>query len=150
RKAVPASFAITDVHELCLVGLVGFIDPPREEAIRAVAECRGAGIQVKMITGDHATTAATIARQRELADRIEVVKGAWLESIDDAGLAAVAERTSVFARGTPEHKLRIVRALQSRGETVAMTGDGVNDAPSLKQADIGIAMGHKGTEAAKE
>jgi len=150
RKAVPASFAITDVHELCLVGLVGFIDPPREEAIRAVAECRGAGIQVKMITGDHATTAATIARQLELADRIEVLTGPELESIDDAGLPAVAERTSVFARATPEHKLRIVRALQSRGETVAMTGDGVNDAPSLKQADIGIAMGHKGTEAAKE
>jgi len=130
--------------------IVGFIDPPREEAIRAVADCRGAGIAVKMITGDHAATAAAIAAQLKLADEIRVVTGQALEGVPDAELPPLAESASVFARTTPEHKLRIVRALQSRGHTVAMTGDGVNDAPSLKQADIGIAMGHKGTEAAKE
>ena len=147
---VPAQLALEDVHGLVFAGIVGFIDPPREEAIRAVADCRGAGIAVKMITGDHAATAAAIAAQLRLADDVRVVTGQELEGIDDAELPGIAQRASVFARTTPEHKLRIVRALQSRGHTVAMTGDGVNDAPSLKQADIGIAMGHKGTEAAKE
>ena len=147
---VPTRFGLAEIGDLTFVGLVGFIDPPRDEAIDAVAECRGAGIQVKMITGDHAATAAAIAGQLRLSDRIHVVTGQQLEGVSDADLPGLAEQASVFARATPEHKLRIVRALQSRGHTVAMTGDGVNDAPSLKQADIGIAMGNKGTEAAKE
>ena len=147
---VPARFELADVGELVFAGIVGFIDPPRDEAIRAVADCRGAGIAVKMITGDHAATAAAIASQLQLADEIRVVTGQDLEGVPDDALPQLAETASVFARTTPEHKLRIVRALQSRGHTVAMTGDGVNDAPSLKQADIGIAMGNKGTEAAKE
>ncbi|HRN61172.1 MAG TPA: HAD-IC family P-type ATPase, partial [Luteimonas sp.] len=147
---LPERFEPDDVGGLVFPGIVGFIDPPREEAIHAVADCRGAGIAVKMITGDHAATAAAIAGQLQLADEVRVVTGQELEGVADADLPALAESASVFARTTPEHKLRIVRALQSRGHTVAMTGDGVNDAPSLKQADIGIAMGRKGTEAAKE
>ena len=146
----PRDFRLEDVRGLRFHGLVGFIDPPREEAVHAVAECRSAGIAVKMITGDHATTAAAIAAQLDLADRLEVVTGATLDAVGDDELPALAARASVFARTTPEHKLRIVRALQACGHTVAMTGDGVNDAPALKQADIGIAMGRKGTEAAKE
>uniref|UniRef100_UPI0033409EDD HAD-IC family P-type ATPase n=1 Tax=Castellaniella defragrans TaxID=75697 RepID=UPI0033409EDD len=147
---VPERFGLRDVHGLTFAGLMGFIDPPREEAIRAVADCGGAGIAVKMVTGDHAATAAAIARQLKLAEEVQVVTGQDLEGVSDQDLPALAERACVFARTTPEHKLRIVRALQSLGHIVAMTGDGVNDAPSLKQADIGIAMGHKGTEAAKE
>ncbi|TYT27569.1 HAD-IC family P-type ATPase [Luteimonas viscosa] len=149
-ERVPERFVLDDIGELVFAGLVGFIDPPREEAIRAVADCRAAGIAVKMITGDHAATAAAIAEQLRLADDVRVVTGQELEGVTDAELPELAGRASVFARTTPEHKLRIVRALQSRGHTVAMTGDGVNDAPSLKQADIGVAMGRKGTEAAKE
>ncbi|MGQ4274436.1 cation-transporting P-type ATPase [Terrihabitans sp. B22-R8] len=132
------------------LGLMGFIDPPREEAVAAIAECRSAGIAVKMITGDHAATALAIARQLDLADDPQAVTGADLEGLSDAELAGLVRRASVFARTSPEHKLRIVRALQSDGAVVAMTGDGVNDAPSLKQADVGTAMGNKGTEAAKE
>src|SRR5690606_16428601 len=140
-----------DLREgLTFLGIVGFIDPPREEAIAAVAECHAAGIAVKMITGDHAATAAAIARQLGLAQAPEVTTGATLEHISDADLIEVAARTDVFARTSPEHKLRIVRALQARGAVVAMTGDGVNDAPALKQANVGVAMGRKGTEAAKE
>lgn len=135
---------------LVFLGLVGFIDPPREEAVAAVAECRSAGIGVKMITGDHGATAAAIARQLGLADEPRVVTGAELDAVSDEALSALALGTDVFARANPEHKLRIVRALQSTGAVVAMTGDGVNDAPSLKQADVGIAMGRKGTEAAKQ
>jgi magnesium-transporting ATPase (P-type) len=135
---------------LAFLGLVGFIDPPREEATRAVAECRSAGIEVKMITGDHARTAAAIARQLALADDPQALEGAQIDAMDDAALADAVRRTTVFARASPEHKLRIVRALQAQGAVVAMTGDGVNDAPSLKQADVGVAMGVKGTEAAKE
>ncbi len=135
---------------LIFLGIAGFIDPPREEAIEAVAQCRSAGIAVKMITGDHGATAAAIARQLGLADNPQVVTGAELEAVSDADLPELARRTSVFARTNPEHKLRIVRALQSEGAIVAMTGDGVNDAPALKQADVGIAMGRKGTEAAKQ
>jgi magnesium-transporting ATPase (P-type) len=138
-----------DGHML-LIGLVGLIDPPRPEAIAAVAECHGAGIRVKMITGDHAGTAAAIARQVGLQNPDRVLTGADLEKMNDAELAAVAIRTDVFARTSPEHKLRLVTALQSHGLTVAMTGDGVNDAPALKRADAGIAMGQKGSEAAKE
>ncbi|MEI2418512.1 HAD-IC family P-type ATPase [Orrella sp. JC864] len=148
--SAPARLSMADVAGLDFLGLVGFIDPPREEAIEAVAQCRAAGIAVKMITGDHAATALTIARQLRLAERPEVLTGAQLQEISDAELVRVAQRASVFARTNPEHKLRLVRALQSTGQTVAMTGDGVNDAPALKQADIGIAMGHKGTEAAKQ
>ncbi|MGE4429805.1 MAG: HAD-IC family P-type ATPase [Sphingobium sp.] len=133
-----------------LLGLVGFIDPPRTEAKDAIAECRSAGIGVKMITGDHAATALAIARQLELADDPRVLTGTDLEKLSDAELEQAAGGISVFARTSPEHKLRIVRALQARGRIVAMTGDGVNDAPSLKQADVGIAMGIKGTEASKE
>ena len=135
---------------LVFLGLVGFLDPPRDEVVAAIAECRTAGITVKMITGDHGATAAAIARQLGLGEDPEVVTGADLDTMDDTALLAAARRASVFARTNPGHKLRIVQALQSDGAVVAMTGDGVNDAPALKQADIGIAMGGKGTEAAKE
>jgi magnesium-transporting ATPase (P-type) len=131
-------------------GLVGLIDPPRPEAIAAVAECRAAGIRVKMITGDHAGTAAAIARQIGLENPDRVLTGADLDRFDDAQLALEAAGTDVFARTSPEHKLRLVTALQAGGHSVAMTGDGVNDAPALKRADAGIAMGRKGSEAAKE
>lgn len=133
-----------------LLGLVGFIDPPRAEVAHAIAECRSAGIGVKMITGDHAATALAIARQLELADDPQVLTGLELEKLSDAELERAVADVSVFARTSPEHKLRIVRALQAQGQIVAMTGDGVNDAPSLKQADVGVAMGIKGTEASKE
>lgn len=135
---------------LVFLGLTGFIDPPREEALAAVADCRSAGVAVKMITGDHAQTALAIARQLALSDDPQVVSGAELDTASDADLRKLVERASVFARASPEHKLRIVRALQGNGHIVAMTGDGVNDAPALKQADVGVAMGRKGTEAAKE
>jgi magnesium-transporting ATPase (P-type) len=135
---------------LTLLGLLGLIDPPREEAIAAVAECQGAGIRVKMITGDHAATAAAIARQVGLRGAAEVVTGQDLEAMDETTLRARAREADVFARTSPEHKLRLVEALQAEGAVVAMTGDGVNDAPALKRADVGVAMGRKGTEAAKE
>src|SRR5690606_34801376 len=128
----------------------GFIDPPRDEAVSAIAECRAAGITVKMITGDHAATAAAIARQLGLDESPRVLTGADLDGMSDDALGKAVDHTAVFARTSPEHKLRIVRALQAKGAVVAMTGDGVNDAPSLKQADVGIAMGQKGTEVAKE
>jgi magnesium-transporting ATPase (P-type) len=137
-------------EDLMFLGIVGFIDPPRDDAIAAIAQCRSAGIGVKMITGDHAATAAAIARQLGMAEAPEVITGAELESTSDQALVELAARSEVFARTSPEHKLRIVRALQAKGAVVAMTGDGVNDAPALKQADVGIAMGRKGTEAAKE
>ncbi|MDO8399049.1 MAG: cation-transporting P-type ATPase [Bradyrhizobium sp.] len=136
--------------QLVLIGLVGLIDPPRPEAVVAVAECHGAGIRVKMITGDHAGTAAAIGRQIGLQNFDRVLTGTDLDGMNEATLAAVALDTDIFARTSPEHKLRLVTALQSRGLTVAMTGDGVNDAPALKRADAGIAMGRKGSEAAKE
>nr|WP_104019174.1 cation-transporting P-type ATPase [Roseovarius nitratireducens] len=135
---------------LTLVALVGLIDPPRPEAIAAVAECRAAGIRVKMITGDHAATARAIAAQVGLQNHDRVLTGADLEAMDDAALADAATQTDIFARTSPADKLRLVTALQSRGLTVAMTGDGVNDAPALKRADAGIAMGLKGSAAAKE
>jgi magnesium-transporting ATPase (P-type) len=143
--------AFADVEGgLVLQGLLGLIDPPREEAIAAVRACAAAGIQVKMITGDHAATARAIAGQLGLAPRPTIVTGAELDRLDDTALRSVARDTVVFARTSPEHKLRLVQALQAEGAVVAMTGDGVNDAPALKRADIGIAMGRKGTEAAKE
>jgi len=137
-------------NSLVLLGLVGLIDPPRQEAIAAVAECKTAGIRVKMITGDHAVTAVAIARQIGLENPDAVLTGADLEGMDDAVLRAAVVDTDVFARTSPEHKLRLVMALQAHGMTVAMTGDGVNDAPALKRADAGIAMGCKGSEVAKE
>lgn len=152
-KAMPAgtqSLRADDLAGLECLGLVGFIDPPRDEALQAIAECREAGIAVKMITGDHAATATAIARELRLAEAPLAMTGAELDQVPDAALAERVRATHVFARTTPEHKLRIVRALQQQGEVVAMTGDGVNDAPSLKQADVGVAMGIKGTEAAKE
>ncbi|HEX2890929.1 cation-transporting P-type ATPase [Vineibacter terrae] len=153
-KSLPAGdgrLSMADLHQgLVFLGIVGFIDPPRDEAIQAIAECRSAGIAVKMITGDHGATAAAIARQLGLMKAPDVVIGADLDKTSDTALAPLAARADVFARTNPEHKLRIVRALQSTGAVVAMTGDGVNDAPALKQADVGIAMGRKGTEAAKE
>jgi calcium-translocating P-type ATPase len=142
--------AATLEEGLTFLGLVGLIDPPRPEAIAAVAECRAAGIRVKMITGDHAGTAAAIARQIGIETPDRVLTGHDLDKLDDAQLALEVVGTSVFARTSPEHKLRLVTALQSHGLSVAMTGDGVNDAPALKRADAGIAMGLKGSEAAKE
>ena len=135
---------------LTFLGIVGFIDPPRDEAIRAIAECASAGIAVRMITGDHAATAKAIARQLGLGDDPVVLTGHDLDQLSGEEFARAVRETVVFARTSPEHKLRIVQALQAEGRVVAMTGDGVNDAPSLKQADVGIAMGVKGTEAAKE
>jgi magnesium-transporting ATPase (P-type) len=133
-----------------LLGIMGFIDPPRAEAEAAVAECRRAGIAVKMITGDHELTAIAIARQLTLADEPVSLTGAAIDGMSDDELGARAAGATVFARATPEHKLRIVRALQAGGAIVAMTGDGVNDSPSLKAADVGIAMGRNGTAAARE
>lgn len=135
---------------LTLLGLLGLIDPPREEAIAAVAECQSAGIRVKMITGDHGGTARAIARQLGLVNHSDVLTGAEVDRMDDAALADRAPEVDVFARTSPQHKLRLVRALQARGYVIAMTGDGVNDAPALKQANVGVAMGRNGTEAAKE
>ena len=135
---------------LVLLGLIGLIDPPRDEAIAAVAECHKAGISVKMITGDHAGTAAAIARQIGLQQTDQPLTGAEIDQMEDSALEGAIRRTDVFARTSPEHKLRLVQALQARGQVVAMTGDGVNDAPALKRADAGIAMGQKGSEAARE
>lgn len=135
---------------LTLLGLVGLIDPPRPEAITSVAACREAGVRVKMITGDHAGTARAIGRQIGLENGDRVLTGADIDRMDDVALKEAVVETDIFARTSPEHKLRLVMALQSHGLTVAMTGDGVNDAPALKRADAGVAMGLKGSEAAKE
>jgi len=136
--------------KLSLAALVGLIDPPRQEAIDAVADCHGAGIAVKMITGDHAGTAGAIGRQIGLRNPGSVLTGADIEKLGDADLAFAVMDTNIFARTSPAHKLRLVMALQAKELTVAMTGDGVNDAPALKRADVGIAMGVTGSEAAKE
>jgi magnesium-transporting ATPase (P-type) len=136
--------------DLTLLGLFGLMDPPREEAIAAVRTCRNAGIRVKMITGDHAATARAIARQVGLANPDDALTGAQLDALDDAELRRRAQEVDIYARVTPEHKLRLVQLLQQSGAVVAMTGDGVNDAPALKRADVGVAMGINGTEAAKE
>ena len=135
---------------LTLLGLFGMIDPPREEAVRAVAACHAAGIRVKMITGDHVKTAVTIANQLGIGDGMTALTGTDLAALDAENLKGFSRKVDVYARVSPEHKLRLVEALQSHGEVVAMTGDGVNDAPALKRADIGIAMGVTGTETAKE
>ncbi|MGC9455890.1 MAG: cation-transporting P-type ATPase [Halothiobacillaceae bacterium] len=133
-----------------MLGMVGISDPPRSEAIEAVSKCHTAGVRVIMITGDHSVTARAIARQLGMGGNGKVVTGAEVESLDDDALRDAVADCDVFARASPEHKLRLVSALQARGEVVAMTGDGVNDAPALKRADVGVAMGQKGTEAAKE
>ncbi|MCX4188220.1 cation-transporting P-type ATPase [Methylophaga sp. OBS4] len=147
----PLSLNFDDVADgLTLIGLVGMIDPPRQEAIDAVRECQSAGIKVKMITGDHVVTAAAIAEKMGLGAGEIALEGQMIESMDDMALASAVSKASVFARATPEHKLRLVTALQANGEVVAMTGDGVNDAPALKRADVGTAMGQNGTEVAKE
>ncbi len=161
RKELPPATREIDhdniAEGLTFLGLQGMIDPPREEAVAAVKTCRRAGIEVKMITGDHPVTAAAIAGQIGLfpGDFDEpgqgaVLTGLELEKLSDEELLAAVEKTSVFARATPEQKIRLVRALQTRGHVVAMTGDGVNDAPALKQADIGVAMGITGTDVSKE
>jgi magnesium-transporting ATPase (P-type) len=155
-KSLPSdqcSISHDDVGELVFLGLQGMMDPPRPEAIRAVQTCHRAGIQVKMITGDHVGTAVAIAKQMRLAPVVHglrVLSGYDIARLSDAELIKQVEQVSVFARVAPEQKLRLVEALQAQGHIVAMTGDGVNDAPALKQANIGVAMGQMGTEVAKE
>jgi magnesium-transporting ATPase (P-type) len=136
--------------DLTLLGFCGLIDPPRREAIEAIEECQTAGIRVKMITGDHAITAGAIARELGLLGADKVLTGRDLDDLDDDSIRDMVPDTDVFARASPEHKLRLVKGLQAAGHVTAMTGDGVNDAPALKRADVGVAMGIKGTEAAKE
>ncbi len=154
RRSLPEGarqIAPGDVESgLCLLGIVGLIDPPRPEAVAAVAECRTAGIRVKMITGDHAATARAIALQLGLAEDPIAVTGQELDGLHNEGFHSRAREATVFARTSPEHKLRLVESLQADGSIIAMTGDGVNDAPALKRANVGVAMGGKGTEAAKE
>ncbi len=153
RDFDPAGDLFAWVAELDFQGLAGIQDPPRPEAREAIALCRRAGIQVKMITGDHKITATAIARELGLmgeASDGEVMSGAELDAVSARDLAATIERVTVFARVAPEHKVKIVAALQGRGHVVAMTGDGVNDAPALKTADIGVAMGITGTEVTRE
>jgi len=135
---------------LTLLGVVGIIDPPREEAILAVRACQSAGIRVKMITGDHAITARAIGSQMGIGDGVTVTKGTDLETYNEQQMQDAAQQSDVFARVSPEQKLQLVTALQAAGEVVSMTGDGVNDAPALKRADVGVAMGLNGTEVAKE
>jgi calcium-translocating P-type ATPase len=135
---------------LLLLGLLGIIDPPRDESIEAIRTCQQAGIRVKMITGDHAVTATAIAAQIGLLNHTVVLTGRELDDMDEAQLLKRVTDVDVYARVTPEHKLRLVSAMQQHGQVVAMTGDGVNDAPALKQADVGVAMGRNGTEAAKD
>ena len=144
----PAGDLMPWAEDLTLHGLVGIIDPPRPEARDAIATCHVAGIRVKMITGDHRVTAAAIARELGLTG--EAHEGRDLDGLRPPELAALVEKSAVFARVAPEHKLRIVEALKASGHVVAMTGDGVNDAPALKRADIGVAMGITGTEVSKE
>lgn len=136
--------------DIVFLGLAGIIDPPRQEAIEAVKVCTEAGIRVKMITGDHVDTAKAIGAQMGIGDGEKGLQGKDLEEMSDEELAKAAQEYDVFARTSPEHKLRLVKALQAKDEICAMTGDGVNDAPALKRADVGIAMGIKGTEVTKD
>lgn len=140
-----------DENDLVFIGLVGMIDPPREEVFSAIKTCKKANIEVKMITGDHFLTAFSIAKQIGLVkNEEEVINGKDLDALDEKELERVVLSHAVFSRVTPEHKVKIVKALQKSGKIVAMTGDGVNDAPSLKQSDIGVGMGKNGTEVTKE
>jgi magnesium-transporting ATPase (P-type) len=143
---------LDDLAGLGFLGVVGIVDPPRPEATQAIADCHEAGIAVTMITGDHAGTAVAIARELGIVrgDEASVLTGAELEAMTNEQLKDRVQDVHVYARTSPEHKLRIVRALQAHGQVVAMTGDGVNDAPALTRADVGVAMGIKGTEATKE
>jgi len=154
RKMFPAASLTLDekVHPLAMdfIGLQAMIDPPRPEAIAAIKRCHAAGITVKMITGDHRLTAQAIGKELGISTGQSAVSGATLSETSDEELRALAREYNVFARVAPEHKLRLVRALQAQGNVVAMTGDGVNDAPALKQADIGVAMGITGTAVSKE
>ena len=151
RMLSAPAVGLEDENDLRFLGLIAMMDPPREESKAAVAECIAAGIRPIMITGDHKVTASAIAREIGiLTPGTEAVEGAVIESMSDEELREFVPRVSVYARVSPEHKIRIVRAWQERGNLVAMTGDGVNDAPALKQADIGVAMGITGTEVAKD
>ncbi|MCS7385635.1 MAG: calcium-translocating P-type ATPase, SERCA-type [archaeon GB-1867-005] len=155
-RELPAQFEFIESDqvetELVFVGLAGMIDPPRDEVKDAIKQCRKAGIRVVMITGDHKLTAIAVAKEIGLVegDNFKVLTGADLDKMSDEELTENVEKVPIFARVSPEHKVRIVRALKRRGHVVAMTGDGVNDAPALKLADIGVAMGIKGTDVAKE
>lgn len=146
RSLTPADLPAT----LVLLGLIGLLDPPRKEAIESVKECHAGGIRVTMITGDHRITAAAVARMIGIGDGHTALTGAEIEEMDTAALQEAVRRVDVFARASPEHKLRLVKAMQANNQIVAMTGDGVNDAPALKKADIGVAMGIKGTEVTRE
>jgi P-type Ca2+ transporter type 2C len=137
-------------HDMVFVGLVGMIDPPRSEAQAAIQQCEQAGIKPVMITGDHPITAEAVARELGLLNKGRVITGSELEAMSETNFDRVVEEISVYARVSPAHKLRVVTALQKKDHVVAMTGDGVNDAPALKKADIGIAMGITGTEVSKE
>jgi len=152
RPAEETSLSVADIDSggFILVGLFGILDPPRPEAIEAIRAVQSAGIRVKMITGDHAETAKAIGAEMGIGNGNGAVTGTELEQASDEELREIVRRTDIFARTSPEHKLRLVTALQANGEVTAMTGDGVNDAPSLKRADVGVAMGIKGTEATKE
>ncbi len=153
KPATVGSATLThdDLKEgLVFLGIAGMMDPPRPEAIDAIHACQTAGIRVKMITGDHPQTAMSIGQMLGIANSRQAMTGYQLEHMDDAELAKAAVEFDIFARTSPEHKLRLVKALQDSGEVVGMTGDGVNDAPALRQADVGIAMGIKGTEVTKE
>ena len=150
-KEQKSNLTIEDLdNDMVFLGLAGIIDPPRPEAIEAIAACKQAGIRVKMITGDHAGTATAIGREMGITENPKAVTGAELEAASDEELRRIVPESDIFARTSPEHKLRLVQALQANNEVVAMTGDGMNDAPALKRADVGVAMGIKGTEATKE
>ena len=152
-KRVPihkTTLSTDDLQDMVFLGLQGMIDPPRAEAIEAIAKCKRAGIRVAMITGDHATTAAAIASQLGISGDGRVLTGEEISRMSDDELREVVDDVSVYARVSPEHKYRIAAQLKRRGHIVAMTGDGVNDAPALKVADLGIAMGIKGTDVTKE
>jgi Ca2+-transporting ATPase len=152
EKYLPAANFAQEMVEsgLTFIGLVGLQDPPRPEVPASIATCRSAGIRAMMITGDHPLTAKAIGRQVGLDGSQEVITGPELDQLSEDGLKEIVRRTSIFARTTPENKLRIVQALQANGERVAVTGDGVNDAPALSAADIGVAMGETGTDVARE
>src|SRR5690554_1263831 len=153
KRAAPQHglLAHTDLQEgFVMLALVGIIDPPRTEAITAVALCQAAGIKIKMITGDHADTARAVGAQLGIGIRKAALTSAEISLLDDRQLKRIVNEVDIFARASPENKLRLVQALQSNGDIVAMTGDGENDAPALKRADVGVAMGLKGTDAARE